>query len=138
MKRVAIYFSLLSIFFFVSAGADNSHDLQEICQLTLNMSSLDKYFHIDKLPERKPLLILTNDQIQSKPDLFKFGERVKYVSLDEIKVKSSPYLEFSKIKFSGNNAYLEFLYPPEGIAGKVDFVKDERGWHIKSHKIVER
>lgn len=138
MKRIAVCLALFSVCFLGNASADSSKDLQDVCQLTLDMSSLDKYFHIDKLPERKPLLILKNAQTRSEPGLFKFGEKVRYVSLDEIKGKSSPYLEFTKVELSAKSAYIEFTYPPEGIAGKVEFVKDDRGWHISSHKLVER
>jgi len=138
MKQISSFLVIFFVCFFQIASADNSRDLQDICQLTLEMSSLDKYYHIDKLPERKPLLILKNEYTNHEPDLFKFGEKVKYVSRNGIYEKSRNYFEFSKIEISGNSAYVEFLYPPEGLVGKVNFVKDELGWHIKNHKIVER
>jgi hypothetical protein len=138
MKKILLYFVLFFICFIESACAHSPRDLQEICQLTIDMSSLGKYFHADILPERKPLLILKNEYTEKEPALLKFGEKVKYISSDEIKEKPSPYLEFSKIEISGNSAYVDFLYPPEGLAGKVYFLKDERGWHIKSHSLVER
>ncbi len=138
MKKILFYLVLVLACFCGNAGAGGSNDLQAICQLTLDMSSLDKYFHVDKLPERKPLLILINKHTITEPSLFKFGEKVRYISKKKIKGKSRPYLEFSKIEISENSAYVEFLYPPEGIAGKVNFVKDALGWHIKNHSIVER
>lgn len=138
MKKFLLYLVAFFICFFGSAMAGNLMDLQEICQLTLDMNTLDKYFHVDKLPKRKPLLIVRNDYIASEPALLKFGEKVKYISRNELNSSPSPYLEFLKITISGNSAYVEFLYPPEGLAGKAKFFKDERGWHIKSHSIAER
>jgi hypothetical protein len=113
-------------------------DLQEICQLTIDLRTLDKYFHIEELPERKPLLILKNEYVESEPSLVKFGESVQYVSRNELKNKPRPYLEFSKIEVDENAAHVEFLYPSEGIAGRVKFFKNALGWHIEAHHIAER
>jgi hypothetical protein len=140
MKKFLLYLIPFLICFFENAIAENSRDLQEICQLTIDIGILDDYYHAKELPERKPLLILKNEYVKSEPSLVKFGERVQYASRNELELKgkSRPYLEFSKVVISGGNAYIEFLYPPEGLAGRVNLVKGERGWRIESHDIVER
>lgn len=138
MKKFLPYLIPFLILFYENAMADNPRDLQEICQLTIDMSTLDKYFHAEELSERKPLLIMKNEYIEQEPLLVKFGKKVQYISRNELRGKSRPYFEFSKILISGSSAHVEFLYPPEGLAGRVNLFKDERGWHIKNHNIVER
>lgn len=138
MKTSFLFLIVLIVCVFGSASACGSSDLQQICQLTIDMRDLDKYFHVDKLPDRKPLLVIKNQYTAGEPALFKFGEKVRYVLPNEMRLKPRPYFEFSKIQITGNSAYVEFVYPPEGLAGKVDLLKDERGWHTKSHSIVER
>jgi hypothetical protein len=130
----------LIAFLFLSvkgAIASTQQELQEVCQLTIDMNIMDKYFH-EELAERKPLSILKNTYIELEPPLVKFGESVQYISHEELEANQRPYLEFSKIIINKNAAHVEFLYPIEGVEGRVKLLKDEHGWHIKSHKIIER
>jgi hypothetical protein len=113
-------------------------DMQELCQLTLDMNALDAYFHIDERPERKPLIILRNKHVETEPALVKFGEKVRYASRDELESQGKPYFEFTDIRFEADAADIAFVYPPEGIAGDVHLVRDGAGWRIESHRIVER
>jgi len=121
-----------------AAMASGNSDLQQVYQATLDSSALDRYFHVDALPERKPLLILKNDQVLGEPKLTKFGESIKYVSRAEIELNRLPHLEFLRFSINGDSAHVEFAYPPEGIAGVVTLAKDGSGWHVTSHSIVER
>jgi hypothetical protein len=138
MKKFLRYLIPFLICFFENAMADSLRDLQEIYQLTIDMRILEDYFQAETLPERKPLLILKNEYTEPEPPLVKFGAPVQYVSRDELKEKSRPYLEFSSVVIREDNAHVEFLYPPEGLAGRVDLFKDARGWHITRHNMVER
>jgi hypothetical protein len=138
MKKFLSYLIPFLLCFFENAMADSPRDVQEIYQITIDMRILEKYFHAETLPERKPLLILKNEHTEPEPPLVKFGVPVQYVSRDELKEKSRPYLEFSTVVISEDRAHVEFLYPPEGLAGKVDLFKDARGWHITRHSTVER
>lgn len=132
----------LTAFLFVlgpqRAMSSGATDVQELCQLTLDMDALDAYFHIDERPERKPLTILRNKHVETEPALVKFGEKVTYASRDEIESQRKPYFEFTNIHIEADAADIAFVYPPEGIAGDVHLVRDGADWRIESHRIAER
>ena len=115
-----------------------SSDLRDVCQRTLDSESLDKFFHVDQRPERKPLVVLKNDALVEEFPLTKFGERVQYATRDELKNHPRPYFEFRRISISDDQGTVEFAYPPEGIAGTATLRREAGSWKVTNVKVVER
>ena len=111
-------------------------DRQALLQQTIDLKSLQPYYHVDKIPARSPLLLIQNEIVGGGIRLSKFGQPVEVVERSE--VKKRPHLEITKLAVSGDQVTVEFRYPPEGIAGTVRFNKVGAEWREKSHEIVER
>ena len=111
----------------------NKEDLQKISQLVIELKALQPYYHVDELPDRKPLVIMTNDVMRTGPPLRLFGHPVLYLHHPG----SRPYFEFRKILVEKGLVSVEFRYPIEGIRGVVRLSKQSGGWAVESHTIVE-
>ena len=109
--------------------------LETILQMTLDLEALNKYFHVDSLPERKPLRILKTPHIPESVRLEKFGASAVWTSAEDSKDK--PVFEFSSVKVEESLASVAFRYPPEGIAGTIEFQKQEQQWVVTGSTIVE-
>jgi len=119
-------------------SSKSSSDLREICQRILDASALDKYFHVDTRPERKPLVVLKNDVLSEEIALTKFGTGVKYATREELQTGSRPYFEFRQVTITGDEANVDFAYPPEGIRGTAKLNRQPAGWTVTNVKLVER
>ncbi len=111
-------------------------DRAQVAQLALDVKPLQPFFHPEDAPDRKPLLILKNDQVPDQPRLMKFGQPVRYVTRAETGGK--PYLEFTLLKIEGDAATVEFSYPVEGVVGRVSLTKSTGAWKVESQSIRER
>ena len=109
--------------------------LETILQKTLDLEALTKYFHMDSLPERKPLRILENPHIPKSVRLEKFG--VPTVWTSAVDAKDKPMFEFSSVRVEENSASVAFRYAPEGIAGTIEFQKQGQQWVVTGSRIVE-
>lgn len=121
-----------------SSTEQKTADVQAICQQTLNLEALDRHFHVDTMPDRKPLVIVENQFVGSNIALEKFGSRVVYLTRAQIDATRRPFFEFTKISVEADAAHVEFRYPPEGLAGSVDFRRQAGKWLVTNSKIVER
>ena len=95
------------------------------------------YYHIDTLPMRSPLILVKNE-FTTDLKLKKFGKEVVILDKQDVQNSNKPYLEFTNIKVVQNIAYVEFIYPVEGIYGNVELELVNAKWLIKSKKIMER
>jgi hypothetical protein len=114
------------------------NDFEQIFQLTIDLEALEQYYHINELPDRRPLVILQNKITANKPRLIKFGVPVKYANLTKNEKGRLPYLEFTKVDIHTYTAKVDFIYPVEGIAGTVNFRKKEGLWKVEKFRLVER
>lgn len=113
-------------------------DIQQIAQLTLDLEGLQRYFHVDVAPDRKPLRVLRNEAVSQEPRLVKFGEPVTYVSAPDAQKEKKPYFEFTKLEARGDTAQVEFSYPVEGIRGWASFRRVDGAWTLEGKSLTER
>lgn len=109
----------------------------EIVQLVIDLPALQKYYHVDDAPNRKPLFVLKNELIDGEPQLSKFGETVKFATCDELKATGKPYLEFTKFEMKDNTASVVFRYRVEGIEGRLALGKQDDAWRVREQELVE-
>lgn len=111
-------------------------ELRQIYQAVIDIEALQRYFHVTDVPDRKPLLLLSNAATESRPALTKFGMPVQYVSQDE--VASRPYIELTNANIGEAEAKIEFRYPVEGLSGHVTLKKYNQQWGVVDHALRER
>ena len=118
----------------------NEHDIKTIAQLTLDLVKLKKYYHIDVLPERSPLVIFNNTMIDMENiKLEKFGKGTVYVDKEGLKTyQDKAYFEFNSISIDNKKATIHFTYAIEGITGMVSFKKNNDTWVVFDSEIIER
>jgi hypothetical protein len=112
--------------------------LNRILQLTIDVDELERFYHPDASPDRKPLRVLVKDGGGEGLKLEKFGQPVVVISPSEVEAGAAPYLQFTKIDIGEDVAAVEFEYPAEGVAGDVHFSNDGTKWSVSSVNMVER
>jgi hypothetical protein len=115
----------------------NAEDFTQIVRVIIDHPNLQKYFHAE-LPGRSPLKVLKQESFPEKLPLSKFGVPVDYLKREELRKGDEAYLDFKKIGLENDKAVLEFKYPVEGVAGKVELSKQHGAWAIEKFEIVER
>jgi hypothetical protein len=115
----------------VKASAD---ERTQVAQRVIDLEALQPYFHADDAPDRKPLRVLKNAQMEDSPPLMKFGEPVQFVS----EAGDKPCFEFTTVKIDGDMATVAFRYPVEGIAGSATLRKVGSSWRVESHSLKEK
>lgn len=111
-------------------------EITEIVQKSIDYEKLQKYYHIQTNPERKPLNILKNSVITEKLNLTKFEKDVLFGTCEELKNK--PYIEFVKLDVSSEKAMAVFRYYIEGVEVNLDFEKKNNKWEISKDSLVEK
>ncbi|WP_158974270.1 hypothetical protein [Cellulophaga sp. L1A9] len=115
-----------------------NEDLQKIIQQSIDLPELQQYFHSAELPERAPLIIVSNNKIPTNLELEKFGEKVQILDVSELKNKEQAHLLFSTIVISENTASTIFNYPIEGIHVSIEFAKLNNEWTVVTSKLNEQ
>lgn len=106
--------------------------------MTIDLPELQQYYHIKELPDRMPLPIIRNQFIKDIKSLNKFGQSIVFITEEEANQKKiNHYFKFTKISLTKNICYVNFEYPIEGLAGKIEFMKDKGNWIIKNSNIAE-
>ena len=108
--------------------------VEQILQQVIDSERLDKYFHADELPGRKPLRVLKSEIVTDEIHLMKFGQKVELISAKDA---SGAYLEFPKIDISSERATVEFRYRVEGLRGEAELAKQGESWLLKSIALRE-
>ncbi len=111
-------------------------EVRQLAQAALDVPPLQKYFHVDQLPERKPLVVALNKVLEADPGLTKFGSPVVFVPAAE--VGKRPHVEFTRLERDDSGAVVELRYAVEGIRCKVRFEKDGETWKVASTEMAER
>lgn len=111
---------------------------EKLVQQLLDKSNLDKYFHADVLPERKPLILLKNNNTKYFSNLYKFDVPVIVMDKKEINKSNYPYLEINSLNTSEDKeSKIDFSYAVEGIKGSVIFKLKDGKWEITDQEIIE-
>lgn len=119
-----------------TSESNASNDLQQVCQLVLDIGALQDFFHADQLPERKPLKVLENEHLAAQPELTKFGVPVRFISRQE--ATTEPFFEFTKITIGEDRAEVAFRYRVEGVRGSATLTRDGSAWKVTDQSIAEQ
>jgi hypothetical protein len=111
-------------------------DQANLLQAVLDDANLDRYFHLDVRPERRPLAILQNEAVVGRPALQKFGVTVEYIPENSKKITTA--VVFTRVSIQGDTAEVQLKYPPEGIVGKATVIRQDTRWKSRGVKIVEQ
>ncbi len=112
---------------------NKKEELQNIIQLIISSNELNNYYHVDVLPDRKPLRILNNNVVPETTQLNLFDMEVEYTT----KKENFPYLVFENILEKNNSIIVSFRYPPEGIHGTAFIKRANLVWIIEKIIIKE-
>jgi len=119
--------------------AENTNDdIDQIIKQCIDLPNLQSYYHIDKDPNRSPLRIALIDSISRNIALKKFETEVIFVEKTSLESENSPYLEFTKIDIKDSTAFVEMIYPAEGIRCSIELIKTEKVWSVENSKLVEK
>lgn len=110
--------------------ACSNSDINKIIDAVINSTALEPYYHVDELPERKPLRIQRNSLLAKDVILSKFGVPVVFV--DE-----HPHLAFTRIDIGKEKAKIDFRYIPEGIRGEVWLNHITCDWVVTKTSVIE-
>lgn len=132
-------FLVVSLFTLVaymhSARADDA--IQDVAQAVIDMKELQMYYHVDKLPERIPLIIVKNEYTKNLR-LKKFDTNVLLIEKQKLLKMKKTYFEFTVISIANDSAKVNFSYPAEGIYGNAELSRKDGQWLVASTKITER
>lgn len=110
----------------------------KIVQKLLDNPDLNSYFHVDVLPQRKPLVIVSNGLFRSDSNLTKFGHPVIILDDKASLGPDKPYLEIMSLTIEDKLAEVRFSYPVEGIVGTLIFQITGKKLNLIEQNIVER
>jgi hypothetical protein len=121
----------------MTPSTTNADDVRHVVQMTIDLDSLEKYFHFE-LPGRRPLCIVKNDVLARELQLEKSGAPVRFLSAADAQTTGAACLEFSKVEIREDSATVEFAYRVEGIHGSAEFSKASGTWRVVRHQLRER
>jgi hypothetical protein len=107
----------------------------EIVRLVLAHEDLAGYFHVDTIPERKPLVVVADVDPSVLSSLKKFGEPI--VARRTKPAGGAPCFEVTVLKIDGDRASVEFRYAPEGVSGTAALRRFGGQWTIADFDIWE-
>jgi len=111
-------------------------EVVEIVKVAIDLPELQEYFHVETLPNRKPLIIKVPEEIESVSlkSIKKFGQSVK----EYREIGNAPVYEITKFKASDHGVSFDAIYMVEGIKISYEFKKVEGRWVVSKSAIVER
>jgi hypothetical protein len=119
-------------------------EVENILMQIINWTELDRYFHADAIPQRKPLIIQNYFEIKSKNglELIKFGQPVIFKSKEDIKKEDiKEFLEIKEFNIMKDYISVSIEYRIEGVSARIMFDKnkDDNTWNLsKGNSIQER
>ena len=112
-------------------------DLGSVLQLVLDYGELQQYYHVDELPDRKPVRIAKNPALASEPELTKFDAPVVYEDQNQLLKSDRAYFEFPRVIINPDLAYVSFTYSAEGVIGEAWLIKVDNQWQIGYMSVSE-
>ena len=117
------------------------NDFKEIYQLALDLPNLQQYYHTDKEPERKQVIIKYFGQANHNKlkGVIKFGKQIKILTQKEInqrKIKN--YFVLGNWDFEQNFGKMKLDYVGEGLTISYIFKKLNDHWSIIKNELTEK
>ena len=112
---------------------DNSvahDDTQALIEKVIDLNALNNYYHVDELPQRKPLRILINKVVTKSYQHIKFDIPVLYVV-------NEPHMVFDSISSDNGVATVVFRYLPEGLRVEMT-LKKTLHWEVIESELTEQ
>jgi len=116
-------------------SVDTRSAIAEILRLVLAHEDLTGYFHVDTIPDRKPLVVVADVDPSVLSSLEKFGEPV--VARRTKPAGDAPCFEVTALTIDGNRASIGFRYAPEGVSGTAALRRSGGRWTIADFDIWE-
>ena len=112
-------------------------DKEKIIQKILNIPDLQWMFH-SGTKERLPVKIMESKVINKDLRLYKFGQQVRIVSLQELKKAGiADYIEFDRLDIGKDSVYFKLHYHIEGAGSKGILIRKDGDWKVIELKIWE-
>ena len=108
-------------------------DATHLVGLMLNDEKIIKYFHFTDSPERLPLPVVNVTKTELEGAMLLAGGQAVRMSAEP----NMDALIVDHINITASQAEVGFQYGPEGIRGKVYFIRTTTGWDRSSVRIVE-
>ena len=110
----------------------------EVIQALIDSPKLNRYYHLDTMPERAALSIQweenTPSDLPNCPHLTKWAQPITIE-----RQPMTPYpLTITKLVLSEDIATVDYHYHAEGIHGTANFQRSAEQWQESLHRIVER
>ncbi len=112
-------------------------DLSSVLQLVLDSAELQQYYHVDEIPDRKPVRIAKSPALDSQPQLTKFGVPVVYEDKNRLLESDRAYFEFRRVIVNPDLAHVSFTYDAEGVRGEAWLIKVDNQWQIGYMSVSE-
>jgi len=122
----------------IGRANQSSEDVAAVAQITIDIESLQQYFHEDELPERSPLVVVSDLLARQGAKLEKFGLPVVLKAEADVADWIAPHLRFSIVSMTADQATVEFSYRIEGIRGTARLNKRQGKWQVVVAEILER
>lgn len=126
-----------------NAKCDTLQKITLLIQQAIDMPDIQQYYNFQNTKSQPDFVIEKNSFIKGEMILNKFGNKVKLLSMDEIKSKNyKAFISFKKISIKSDTANVFFEYPIEGLGCEAVFVylPDTNNicyWKLLKSKIVE-
>ncbi len=138
MKKLKLMIFLLLNICMPVSFTDSMMDcnkLQHLLQRLVDNKQLDGYWHVDVFPERIPLrIVLPKKHLNKTLKLSKFSHDV--ILIENSDEQQNFIIE--EVNFDKKDAYIKFSYPPEGIKGKVQYIKESNAWIETNFTLIEK
>lgn len=122
----------------VGRANESAEDVAAVAQRTIDIESLQQYFHEDELPERSPIVVASALLANQGARLAKFGLPVVLRAEADTADPTAPHLIFSITSLTTDQAAVEFAYRVEGIRGTARLSKRQGKWQVVASNILER
>ncbi|PKV51739.1 hypothetical protein ATE84_3837 [Aquimarina sp. MAR_2010_214] len=116
-------------------------EIKQIIQKAIDLPELQQYFHIDKFPNKKPLILKAFGLInqENMNGVHKFDLNIKVLTEQEIKDRNlTEYIGIADWTCIMDKLRFQLYYPTEGIMINYILNKDNSEWKIVESIIIEQ
>jgi len=115
-----------------------SNQTELIAQKILDLPKLQWIYH-PEIKERLPVKVLESELIDKSLNLNKFGQKVRILSLEELKKeKIKDYIIFEKLEIKTDTTDFKLHYEIEGAGSSGKFVIENEKWIIFDYSVWEK